>query len=153
MTKSARRKTLHVTKGLSYLSPQNPPSMDTSYCFRRSKAAGACTWPSSHLCLVPILRMSGAVPTQYAFIGRSSVRHTNKPTFITFQGRDVHVLYRVIKKSLCTWWLHHRKLQVMLKVPPPVSRHLLTCNGQRDTRLTITPFITPNSDYVIMVSD
>ena len=26
--------------------------------------------------------------------------------------------YRVIKKSLCTWWLQYRKLQVMSKVSP-----------------------------------
>jgi hypothetical protein len=26
--------------------------------------------------------------------------------------------YRVIKKSLCTWWLQYRKLQVMFKVSP-----------------------------------
>jgi len=26
------------------------------------------------------------------------------------------LLYRVIKKSLCTWWLQYRKLQVMFKV-------------------------------------
>jgi hypothetical protein len=36
-------------------------------------------------------------------------------------------IYRVIKKSLCTWWLQYRKLQVMFKVShSPVSRHLLT---------------------------
>jgi hypothetical protein len=29
-----------------------------------------------------------------------------------------HVLYRVIKKSLCPWWLQHRKLQVMFKLSP-----------------------------------
>jgi hypothetical protein len=29
-----------------------------------------------------------------------------------------HILiYRVIKNSLCTWWLQYRKLQVMFKVP------------------------------------
>ena len=27
-------------------------------------------------------------------------------------------IYRVIKKSLCTWWLQYRKLQVMFKVSP-----------------------------------
>jgi len=32
-------------------------------------------------------------------------------------------LYRVIKKSPCTWWLQYRKLQVVFKVPP---RHLQT---------------------------
>jgi hypothetical protein len=26
--------------------------------------------------------------------------------------------YRVIKKSLCTWWLHYIKLQVTLKMSP-----------------------------------
>jgi hypothetical protein len=28
----------------------------------------------------------------------------------------VQVIYRVIKKSLCTWWLQYRKLKVMFKV-------------------------------------
>jgi hypothetical protein len=28
------------------------------------------------------------------------------------------IIYRVIKKSLCTWWLQYRKLQVMFKVSP-----------------------------------
>jgi hypothetical protein len=55
------------------------------------------------------------------------------------------------QKSLCTWWLQHRKLPVMFKVPPPVSRHLLIRQG--DTRLPLTPSFIPNSDYVIMVSD
>jgi len=27
------------------------------------------------------------------------------------------------------------------------------CQGQRDTRLTLTPSIIPNSNYVIMVGD
>jgi hypothetical protein len=27
------------------------------------------------------------------------------------------LIYRVIKKCLCTWWLQYRKLQVMFKVP------------------------------------
>ena len=36
------------------------------------------------------------------------------------------LIYRVIKKSLWTWWLQYIKLQVIFKVSPPVSRHLLT---------------------------
>jgi len=28
------------------------------------------------------------------------------------------LIYRMIKKSLCTWWLQYRKLQVMFKVSP-----------------------------------
>jgi hypothetical protein len=45
-------------------------------------------------------------------------------------------------------------------VPPPVSRHpaqsdclAADCQGQGDTRLTLTPSVIPNSNYVIMVSD
>jgi hypothetical protein len=30
----------------------------------------------------------------------------------------INTVYRVIKKSLCTWWLQYRKLQVMFKVSP-----------------------------------
>jgi hypothetical protein len=28
------------------------------------------------------------------------------------------ILYRVIRKSLCTWWLEYRKVQVVFKVSP-----------------------------------
>jgi hypothetical protein len=40
-----------------------------------------------------------------------------------FQLRHPHcvqwtLIYRVIKKSLCTWWLQYRKLQVMFRVSP-----------------------------------
>jgi hypothetical protein len=53
-------------------------------------------------------------------------------------------MYRVIKKSLCTWWLQYRKLQVTLNVSP-ASLQTFT-----DTRLTLTPPAIPNSNYVIM---
>jgi hypothetical protein len=51
------------------------------------------------------------------------------------------------QKSLCTWWLQYRKLNVMFKVSPA------SLQGQGDTRLTLTPSVIPNSNYVIMVSD
>jgi hypothetical protein len=75
--------------------------------------------------------------------------------------------YRVIKKSLCTWWLEYRKLQVMFKVSPASLQtfidtpHYLAQSeclaadrqGHGDTRLTLTPSVIPNYNYVIMVSD
>jgi hypothetical protein len=56
-------------------------------------------------------------------------------------------LYKVIKNSLCTWWLQYRNLQVMFKVSPASLQTFI------DTRLTLTPSVIPNSNYVIMVSD
>jgi hypothetical protein len=56
------------------------------------------------------------------------------------------VMYRVIKKSLCTW-LQYRKLQTVFKMSPA---SLQTFIG---TRLTLTPSVIPNSNYVIMVTD
>jgi hypothetical protein len=50
-------------------------------------------------------------------------------------------------KSLCTWWLQYRKLQVMFKVSPASLQTFI------HTRLTLTPSVIPNSNYVIMVSD
>jgi hypothetical protein len=47
-------------------------------------------------------------------------------------------MYRVIKKSLCTWWLQYRKLQVMFKVSPTSLQTFI------DTRLTLTPSVIPN---------
>jgi hypothetical protein len=55
-------------------------------------------------------------------------------------------IYRVIIKSLYTWWLQYTKLQVMFK-ESPASLQIF------DTRLTLTPSIMLNSNYVIMVSD
>jgi hypothetical protein len=50
-------------------------------------------------------------------------------------------------KSLCTWWLKYRKLQVMFKLSPASLQTFI------DTRPTLTPSVVPNSNYVIMVSD
>jgi hypothetical protein len=55
--------------------------------------------------------------------------------------------YRVIKKSLCTWWSQYRKLQVMFKVSAASLKTFI------DTRLTLTPSVIHNSNYAIMVSD
>jgi hypothetical protein len=56
-------------------------------------------------------------------------------------------MYRVIKKSLCTWLLQYRKLQLMFIVS------LSSLQTFIDTRLTLAPSVIPNSNYVIMVSD
>jgi hypothetical protein len=62
--------------------------------------------------------------------------------------------YGVIKKSLCIWWLQYRKLQVMLKLSPAGLQTAWqpTARAKGDTRLTLTPSVIPNSNYVIMVS-
>jgi hypothetical protein len=52
-----------------------------------------------------------------------------------------------IKKCLCTWWLQYRKIQVMFKVFPNSLQTFI------DVRLTSTPSVHSNSNYVIMVSD
>jgi hypothetical protein len=51
--------------------------------------------------------------------------------------------YTVIKNSQCTWWLQYRKLQVMSKFGPPVSRHLLT----RRTVFSVTVFSVARSIF------
>jgi hypothetical protein len=55
--------------------------------------------------------------------------------------------HRVIKKSLCIWWFQYRQSQVMFKLSPASLQTFI------DTRLTLTPSVIPNSNYVIMVSD
>jgi hypothetical protein len=72
----------------------------------------------------------------------------NKGNFVEFLSVFE---YRAIKKSLCTWWLQYRKLQVMYLA----QSDCLAANrqGQGDTRLTLTPSVIPNSKYVIMESD
>jgi hypothetical protein len=60
-------------------------------------------------------------------------------------------LYRVIKKSLCTWWLQHTSfLPHNLAQSDCLAADL---QGQRDTKHILTPSVIPNSKYVIMVSD
>jgi hypothetical protein len=56
-------------------------------------------------------------------------------------------VYRVIKKSLCTWSLRYRKLQEMFKVSPASLQTFI------DARLTLAPSVIHNSNYVMMVSD
>jgi hypothetical protein len=65
-----------------------------------------------------------------------------------FYERSVLILlYRVIRKSLCIWWLQYRKLQVLFRVSTTSLQTFI------DTRFTLTPSAIPNSNYVIMVSD
>jgi hypothetical protein len=54
--------------------------------------------------------------------------------------------YRVTKRSLCTWWLQYRKLQVMYKVSPASLQTFI------NTVLTLTASVIPNSNYVITIS-
>jgi hypothetical protein len=61
------------------------------------------------------------------------------------------ILYRVFKKSLCTWWLQHTSF-----LPHDLAQSDCLgaeCPGQRGTRPTLTPSVITNSNYVIMVSD
>jgi hypothetical protein len=65
------------------------------------------------------------------------------------------------KKAPFIRWLHYRKLQVVFIVfPVSLKTFIETPNclaadrqGHEDTRLTLTPSVIPNSNYVIMVSD
>jgi hypothetical protein len=62
--------------------------------------------------------------------------------------------YRVIKKSLCTWWLQLSQHTSFLLHYLAQSYCLAADRqGQGGTRLTLTPSVIPNSNYVIMVSD
>jgi hypothetical protein len=55
------------------------------------------------------------------------------------------------KKSPCTWWLRYKEL--LVSNVQNVPRQSPDSQGQRDTGLTLTPSVIPNSNYVIMVSD
>jgi hypothetical protein len=60
---------------------------------------------------------------------------------------QVTSLYRVIKKSLCTWWLQYRKLQVMFKVSPTGLQTFI------DAPNCVLEYRVQHTNYVIMVSD
>jgi hypothetical protein len=66
------------------------------------------------------------------------------PQYMTHSSPYFH---RMIKKYLCTWRLQYRMLQVMFKVSPASLQTFI------DTRLTLTPSVINNSNYVIMISD
>jgi hypothetical protein len=74
----------------------------------------------------------------------TSVRHV-RGLYTWRKSRRRTALYRVIKTSLCTWWLQH------ISFLP----HCLAADrqGQGDTGLILTPSVIPNSNYVVMVSD
>jgi hypothetical protein len=67
----------------------------------------------------------------------------------------VYYKYRVIKNSLCTWWLKYRKLQVMFNMFCASRQTVIDTPNYvlEDTRFTLTPSVIPNSNYVIMLSD
>ena len=55
------------------------------------------------------------------------------------------LLYRVIKKSLCTWWLQYRKLQVMFKVSPAsLHRFIDRTNCVLEDRIQYSTVHIPN---------
>jgi hypothetical protein len=57
----------------------------------------------------------------------------------------------VIKTCLCTWWLQHTSF-----LPNYMAQSDCLAadrQGHGDTRFKLTPFVIPNSNYVIMVSD
>jgi len=55
-------------------------------------------------------------------------------------------LYRVIKKSLCTWWLQYRKLQVMFKVfPASLQTFIDTPNCVLEDRVRYSTVHIPNA--------
>ena len=58
------------------------------------------------------LRLNGNV------VGRTEIGRTQRNFGLFCTVLKYDDLYRVIKKSLCTWWLQYRKLQVMSKVFP-----------------------------------
>jgi hypothetical protein len=53
-------------------------------------------------------------------------------------------IYRMIKKSLCTWWLQYRKLLGSSDCTAADRQ------GQGNTTPTLTPSVIPNSNYVII---
>jgi hypothetical protein len=55
------------------------------------------------------------------------------------------ICYRVIKTSLCTWWLQYRKLQVMLKVSPAsLQTSINTSNCVLEHRVQYSTVHIPN---------
>jgi hypothetical protein len=65
-------------------------------------------------------------------------------TAFTFAALSNYI-YRMIKNSLCTWWLQYKKLTGMFKLFPAVYRHLLT----RRTVFSKTVFSIAPSTYRI----
>jgi hypothetical protein len=68
----------------------------------------------------------------------------------TCTKKSVYIIYKVIKKSLCTWWLPHTSF-----LPHYVAQSdclAVDRLGQGDTILTLTPSVIPNFNYVFMVS-
>jgi hypothetical protein len=65
-------------------------------------------------------------------IGKKSELITEQTSNITASTFNKKLyIYRVIKKSLCTWWLQYRKLQVMFSVPrqsPHIHWHTELCS-------------------------
>ena len=55
----------------------------------------------------------------------------------------ITLIYRAIKKSLCTWWLKYRKLQVMFKLSPPPQTFIDTSNCLHEDRVQCSTVLIP----------
>ena len=84
--------------------------------------------------------------TRFSKRGRKLYRE-NKLKFRNFSDNFVSYIciYRVIKKSLSTWWLQYRKLQVMFKVSPAILQTFIdTPNCVLDDRVQYSTVHIPN---------
>jgi hypothetical protein len=85
------------------------------------------------------------------FSGLKSKSISSKSRLCRYTKWVLFVIYRVIKKSLCTWWLQNTSflLHYLAQSDCLAAGH----QGKGDTRLTLSPSVIPNSNYVIVVSD
>jgi hypothetical protein len=104
----------------------------------RLLSASECTASNVNDFWIMIWKLSGR---------KQSWPHLGFTPGLWLEDLDSDGKYRVIKKSLCTWWLQYRKVQVLFKISPASLQTFI------DTHFTPTPSVIPNSDYVIMVSD
>jgi hypothetical protein len=108
-------------------------------------------WQTAGCCCLLALKMSLFVPTATTQIDTSWLMlHLRKAlTRLKVQGDQ---------KSLCTWLLQYRKLQVTFSVSPASLQTFIgmpSClaadrQGQGDTWLKLTPSVIRNSNYVMV---
>jgi hypothetical protein len=99
---------------LGYLGPSNSKRCDIKlvlYCYSNVKVLKTFRSPNE-LYIYPII-----YPIDTSYLDASGTCLCFCVTCAYKQQLCTHI-YRVFKKSLCTWWLRYRILQVMFKVSP-----------------------------------
>jgi hypothetical protein len=109
------------------------------------------------VCAIKLFKKNRSPPTAATCFFRMAIGKKRQMYTPLYLGFLRFYYYTGWSKYVCTWWLQHKKLQVIFKLYPALLLALVwpatVRQGQGDARLTLTPSVIRNFKYVIIVSD